>query len=126
MPGRPADRDRPAALAGRDTAATMALHTQLTAGRARKLAGLAPDEKRFLQAVVRAFPELGGPPSRDQVAALAAAHRVELDAALRELAVRDLLQRDPETGAITCAYPFSGRPTPHQVEVDGAAPVYAM
>ena len=104
----------------------MALHTQLIAGRARKLAGLAPGAKRFFQAVVRAFPELGGPPSPDQLAALAAAHGLDVEAVLGELTARDLLQRDGRTGAITCAYPFSGRPTPHVVTVAGAPSLFAM
>lgn len=42
------------------------------------------------------------------------------------MAERDLIHRDPATGAITSAYPFSGRPTPHRVEVRGGRPVYAM
>jgi hypothetical protein len=104
----------------------MELARQLTEGRARKLAGLGPDEQRFFQAVLRAFPALGGPPSPDHLAVLAAAHRVDLDATLRELAARDLLQRDGRTGEITCANPFSGRSTPHVVEVDGTRPVFAM
>src|SRR5262249_53678501 len=40
---------------------------------------------------------------------------VKLDATLSTLALDDLVQRNPTTGAITAAYPFSGVPQPHRV-----------
>ena len=57
---------------------------------------------------------------------MAARFQLDAEATLRQLAERDLIQRDPSTGVITCAYPFSGRPTPHQVHIADLPPVYAM
>jgi hypothetical protein len=46
---------------------------------------------------------------------------------LAELEQRDLIGRDPETGEVVIAYPFSALPTSHTVEfVDDGIRVYAM
>jgi alkylmercury lyase-like protein len=44
---------------------------------------------------------------------------------LRRLATEDLVQRD-DAGAVVVAYPFSGRSTPHRVELAGGPAVSAM
>ncbi len=57
----------------------------------------------------------------------AAAHRFDVDfeRAVARFAQRDLVHLDG--GEIAVAYPFSGRPTPHRVWIDGRAePVFAM
>jgi alkylmercury lyase len=46
--------------------------------------------------------------------------------ALDALAAADLVHRDPASGTISVAYPFSGRPTVHQVQLDGGIDVQAM
>ena len=91
-----------------------------------RVAGLAMSERRFYQAILRAFPEFGGPPDHAWLRAEAPQHGVNLDAVLTRLEQRDLIVRDPTTGVITVAYPFSLRPTRHQVELEGGQSVYAM
>jgi alkylmercury lyase len=46
--------------------------------------------------------------------------------ALEALAAADLVHADPASGMIRVAYPFSGRPTPHQVALDEGPTVAAM
>jgi Alkylmercury lyase len=70
---------------------------------------------RFYRAVLLTFPHRGGPPDRELLGHLARQFDVDLEATLTTLASRDLVQRDPTTGAITAAYPFSGVPKPHRV-----------
>lgn len=88
--------------------------------------GLDAPELAFGWALLQAFPRFGGPPDRQWIQATAATYGVEPEATLDRLAERDLIHRDRATGAITSAYPFSGSPTPHRVEVRGGRPVYAM
>jgi hypothetical protein len=48
-------------------------------------------------------------------------------AGLAELERRDAIARHPASGDVIVAYPFSGRPTPHEVEfVDDGTRVFAM
>jgi hypothetical protein len=70
---------------------------------------------RFYRALLLVFPQRGGPPERELQEQLAHRFSVDLDATLTTLATHDLVQRDPTTGAITAAYPFSGVPKPHAV-----------
>lgn len=91
-----------------------------------KGAGLQPEETELYWAVMQAFPEVGGPPPLAWVTDRATALGLDVETVLAEFAARDLIQRDPETGAITAAYPFSGVPTPHQVTVAGGRPVSSM
>lgn len=91
-----------------------------------KGAGLGVGETRLYWAILHAFPILGGPPDPAWLAATAATLGVDAAAALAEFARRDLILRDPVSGRITSAYPFSGTPTPHQVTVADGRPVYAM
>jgi hypothetical protein len=46
---------------------------------------------------------------------LARRYGVPLQVTLTDMARQDLAQRDPQSGAIRAAYPFSGVPTPHRV-----------
>lgn len=91
-----------------------------------KGAGLGVGEAGLYWAILRAFPELGAPPDPAWLRATAADLGVDAEAALAELERRDLIVRQPTTGAIAAAYPFSGTPTSHQVQVAGARPVFAM
>jgi hypothetical protein len=78
-------------------------------------ANLPHAEYRFYRALLLVFPERGGPPDRGELRRLAQRFDVNLEATLARLATHDLAQRDPTTGGITAAYPFSGVPKPHRV-----------
>lgn len=86
---------------------------------------LTSQEAGFYQAILRQFPERGGPPDAAWLAAEAESHGLDAEAALARLAEHDLLVRD-DAGAIVSMYPFSGVPTPHRVTVAGGTPVYSM
>ena len=90
------------------------------AGRAERL----PDPLRELhRAVLRRFLATGAPPTARW--ARHAAREAGLDAsALDALAAADAVH--VANGVVTVAYPFSGTPTPHRVELDGLPAVYAM
>jgi hypothetical protein len=60
------------------------------------------------------------------VADLAADLGLDPNQALGALAAADLVHSDPASGTIGVAYPFSGRPTSHQVELAGGPTVSAM
>jgi len=60
------------------------------------------------------------------VAAIAAELDLDLHQALRALAAADLVHTDRASGQISVAYPFSGRPGPHRVQLDGGIQVQAM
>jgi Alkylmercury lyase len=94
--------------------------------RARVRRELGPAATDFYQALLRAFPDFGGPPDAAWMEQEAAARGLSAQAALSALAAVDVIQRDPDTGAITVAYPFSGVPTAHIVTLAGGNPVYAM
>ncbi len=83
-------------------------------------------EKRLYQAILRAFPQFGGPPGPAWLRARAGTLGLEAGAALGALAARGLVICDGATGALIAVHPFSGVPTPHRVAVTGAQPVYAM
>jgi Alkylmercury lyase len=70
---------------------------------------------RFYRAIMLAFSEYGGPPDQQLLHKLAARFGLPVAETLADLAVKGLLQRDPATGAIHAAYPFSGQPTAHRV-----------
>jgi Alkylmercury lyase len=78
-------------------------------------ARLTPAAYQFYCAILRTFPQRGGPPDQTQLRQLAGHFAVPLAATLADLAAQDLLQRDAATGHIRAAYPFSGVPTPHRV-----------
>lgn len=75
------------------------------------------------RAVLRRFLETGAAPTARWVRQ--AAGELGLDAAaVDELEAADAIHLS--NGVVTVAYPFSGTPTPHRVELDGLPPVYAM
>jgi len=90
------------------------------AGRAERLPGPLRDLHR---AVLRRFLETGAPPTARWLRQAAA------DAGLGASAVDGLAAADAVhvvNGLVAVAYPFSGTPTPHRVELDGLPAVYAM
>jgi Alkylmercury lyase len=90
------------------------------AGRQARLPGPLRDLHR---AVLHRFLETGAAPTARWVRQAAA------DLGLDASAVDDLAAADAvhtANGVVTVAYPFSGTPTPHRVELDGLPPVYAM
>ena len=90
------------------------------AGRQERLPGRLRDLHR---AVLRRFLETGSPPTARWVRQAAA--DAGLDAsAVDELAAADAVHM--ANGAVAVAYPFSGTPTPHRVQLDGLPAVYAM
>ena len=90
------------------------------AGRQQRLSGPLRDLHR---AVLRRFLATGAPPTARWVRQAAA------DAGLDASAVNELAAADAvhvANGVVAVAYPFSGIPTAHRVELDGLPAVYAM
>lgn len=85
----------------------------------------------FYRDLLLSFPRYGRAPTMTELAALVARYGLALHATLTQFAVQDLVQRDPATGAIRAAYPFSGVPTAHHVHLEAtpeqpAVELYAM
>jgi hypothetical protein len=78
-------------------------------------ATLRTSEYQFYRALLLTFAATGGPPDRTKLRSLARHHGVPLHATLSHMARQDLVQRDPASGAVRAAYPFSGVPTVHRV-----------
>ena len=89
-------------------------------------AGLPEPLRAFHRRLLVAFLAHAGPPEPAAVADMAAGLGLDLSQALGALAATDLVHRDPASGTIIVAYPFSGRPTLHQVQLDGGIDVQAM
>jgi hypothetical protein len=86
---------------------------------------LSPGQRALYQWVLRSF-AAGAVPAPEALADAATGLEVELEEAFAGLAREDLVHRDPQTGQILVAYPFSGRPTAHRARIDGGAEVFAM
>jgi alkylmercury lyase len=89
-------------------------------GRQQRLPG---PLRELHRAVLRRFLETGAPPTARWLRQAAA------DAGLDASAVDELAAADAVhvvNGVVAVAYPFSGTPTPHRVELDGLPAVYAM
>src|SRR5258708_19985603 len=78
-------------------------------------ARLTPAAYQFYCAILRTFPQRGGPPNQTQLRRLARRFALPLAGAGADVAGQDLIQLDAATGHIRAAYPFSGVPTPHRV-----------
>jgi Alkylmercury lyase len=93
-------------------------------GQAR-LARLSDAERGLYQWILRSFAD-GLPPKRDAANKTALRLGLEPAQAFAKLAREDLVHRDPRTGEIVVAYPFSGRPTAHRVRISERRNVNAM
>jgi Alkylmercury lyase len=99
----------------------------LTVGSVQERQAGLPEPLRALhRRLLTAFLTHAGPPEPAAVADLAAELDLDPDQALGALAAADLVHRDAASGSISVAYPFSGRPTVHQVELAGGPAVSAM
>ena len=86
---------------------------------------LSDDERLLYQWILGSF-AAGRIPGAGALAAAAARFGLDAEQALATLAREDLAHRDPATGAILVAYPFSARPRGHRVRIDGMHWVEAM
>ena len=77
------------------------------------------------QQVLRSFATAGRPPAAPALAETAARYGTTADAVLARLHTTDILRLGPH-GEIRAAYPFSGVPTRHVVDIDGGPRVHAM
>jgi alkylmercury lyase-like protein len=96
------------------------------AGAQDRQAALPGPLQAFHRALLGAFLTDAGPPDLTVVGQLAAELELEPQAALAALAAADLVHTDPATRRVRVAYPFSGPPTPHRVELADRPTVYAM
>ena len=85
---------------------------------------LPPAIRELHRVVLRGFRD-SGQVHRDDLRPTAAALGVDLDDALHQLGSADLVHTRPD-GQVEVAYPFSGRPTAHTVQLVGHPPVAAM
>jgi hypothetical protein len=81
--------------------------------------------RQFHRALLRSFLTLGRAPTVAELQEPARAAPDGVAALLSELVLQDVIQRDTD-GTIRAAYPFSGRPTEHQVHLAGQSPFFAM
>jgi hypothetical protein len=89
-------------------------------------AALSVPLRAFHQRLLKAFLTGTSPPDAAVVARQAAQLELDPRATLVALAAADLVHPDSATGSLSVAYPFSGRPTPHRVELAGGPAVFAM
>jgi hypothetical protein len=91
-----------------------------------RLEGCPPEVRRLHRRVLRAF--VAGEPTRgEDLARWAGELGLDLDAAAAQLERHDVLWRDPTSGAVATAYPFSGPPTRHRVRLQpSGVEVFAM
>ncbi|MGH3031189.1 MAG: alkylmercury lyase family protein [Gaiellaceae bacterium] len=90
---------------------------------AARTARLRDPERVVYHWILRSF-AAGRPPEPSTLAGECAHHGVSPEHLLAALAREDLVHAD-QSGSIVVAYPFSGRPTPHRVRLDGHE-VFAM
>jgi hypothetical protein len=89
-------------------------------------AGLPEPLRALHRRLLAGFLTHGGPPQPAAVADIAVELGLDPDQALGALAAADLVHRDAASGTIGVAYPFSGRPTLHQVALASGPTVSAM
>ncbi|MFD4439973.1 organomercurial lyase [Nocardia sp. NPDC058519] len=84
-----------------------------------------PAERALHQAILRGFAERGFPPSRAELSEVVAGQNISLAEAMERLHESDVVRLDGG-GEVASAYPFSGTPTSHRVQILGGPAVYAM
>jgi hypothetical protein len=97
-----------------------------TRGAQHRQAALPDPLQDLHRALLGAFLTEAGPPDPAVVGRLAAERHLDPAAALAALAAADLVHTDPLTGRVRVAYPFSGRPTAHRVELTAGVTLSAM
>ena len=93
--------------------------------RGDRLARLSEAERELYRWILRTFAQ-GRRPGVEELVETASRLELDVEAAMATLAREDLVHRDPVTGEILVAYPFSGRKTPHRVRLAGEREVDAM
>lgn len=91
----------------------------------RRLDGLTGPPRGLHRRILRAFAE-GIAPAAERPVEWAALEDVDVEDAMGGLAARDLVHRDPGTGGVADAYPFSGPPTRHRVRLSAGVEVFAI
>lgn len=91
----------------------------------KRLAGLPEPERRLHRRILRSMAG-GNEVAASDLAGWASEEGLNTNSALEALAGRDLALRDPGTGGISVAYPFSARPTAHRVSFADGLDVFAM
>ncbi|WP_432838856.1 organomercurial lyase [Dactylosporangium sp. CA-092794] len=94
-------------------------------GIAASQAKLPPALRAFHRDLLQIFLDAGIAPTLEQLVSPAAARGLELVRALDDLAEADLVHADAGARAIRVAYPLSGRPSPHRVQLVGDRPPLA-
>jgi Alkylmercury lyase len=97
-----------------------------TAGAQDRQAALPGPLQAYHRALLGAFLTNAGLLGRSMADQLAAELELEPQTALAALAATDLVHTDLAAGRVMVAYPFSGAPTPHRVELAHGPTVYAM
>lgn len=108
--------DAPSTTQLRAALADAAVRAWRAAGTGARQAAVAEPLRELHRAVLRHFLDTGRPPTRALLRAT--------DAAIAALADADLVHF--AGGVVDVAYPFSGVPRGHQVQLDGGPPVWAM
>lgn len=83
------------------------------------------EQRALYREILLAFTR-GQAPTRSELAALAGKRDLDLAAALARFAELDLVHTDVDTGRVVVAYPFSGRPTAHRLQLAAGREAYAM
>jgi hypothetical protein len=79
------------------------------------------------QHILKTFAETGRPPSPDAlITTFRLPDAAALNTHLNAIATAGCIYRDPTTGEILGAYPFSATPTAHRVKLGAGSEVYAM
>lgn len=87
-------------------------------------AALPPELRALHRTILSAFVDTGTAPTTTWMSERADALGLNPGQALARLAEADLVHT--AGGAVTVAYPFSGTPTPHRVQLDDGPAVWAM
>jgi hypothetical protein len=127
--GAPSVAQLRAVLAGHRPATAaregLTLHGWRAAGTGSRQAALSPSLRRLHQAVLRHFLGTGDAPHRTLMTEQARGLVVDPDAAIEQLTAADLVHVDRD-GQVAVAYPFSGVPTGHKVQLANGPAVWAM
>ena len=89
-------------------------------------ANLSPQEDAVRKAILTVFAEEGKAPHVQELAHMLRVSFTSVLQACRTLATADLIVWQDDATRIISAYPFSGVPTAHQVQLAGRNPCYAM